>query len=293
MNHQAKRNQKASTGFTLIELLVVVSIITVVLGLFYIGLGKSLRTSRQARSMTDLNQILIGYKQYRYDHMGHVLYGYTPGKINGKAVTVKLPSGKRVGAPVADRYPWRLAPYVQHMWSLLHRHQKQLELPRTSDDLKEAVAKAYTLSLEPSYGLNTIFVGGHGAGQFKGFVRNGREYKPNWGKHVAFDEVHIDDPHNLITFSEVRGEGGMMKGNSGMHFVSPPIARGRWWSVKNGKIVNHRDTWVTGLPKPWVGKRTVVGFFDGHVELRKPENLLDMRLWAPKAETADYDFAAR
>src|SRR5687767_3398787 len=167
-------------GFTLVELLVVIAIIALLIGILLPVLGKARSAARQARSMSDLRQMLLGYTQYHLDNRGAVLFGHTPPTVNGVAVTVQSPSGHTFGLPVADRYPWRLVPYVSDVWRIIHNHTDTPPVPQSGDSESAAFQKAYTLSINPSYGINSVYVGGHAGPLFQGFAGPDGD-RPNTG----------------------------------------------------------------------------------------------------------------
>src|SRR5687768_7488665 len=107
-------------GFTLVELLVVIGIIALLMGILLPALSRGRQAAMQVRSMSNLRQMLIGYTQYHIDNRGSVLFGYAPDHINGIPLTVRSRSGHVFDSLIADRYPWRLAPYVSDMWPIIH-----------------------------------------------------------------------------------------------------------------------------------------------------------------------------
>lgn len=275
-------------AFTLIELLVVISIIALLIAILLPVLGSVRKSAKQAQSLSNMRQIMIGYTAFQPDHKDRVMYGLTPPVVNGKAVTVTA-AGREFGLPVADRYPWRMAPYVQDVWSLLHNHTQAPELPTAADSDSDALIKAYQLSISPTYGMNSIYVGGHGDGPFGGFVpRNGRVV-PNLGSHVVFRVAEVKRPEQLITFTESQSSLSTDE-PAGLYFASPPYANGQWWRADGDEIENLKPSNIGGMPKGFNGAATVTGFFDGHAEAMMPAQLNDMRLWANKAKAADYDF---
>lgn len=284
---------KRSGGFTLVELLVVVGIIAVIMGILLPSLSRAQLSAKQVRGMSDLRQMLIGYTQYHVENHGSVLYGYTPPTVNGKPILVELPSGEKIGYPISDRYPWRLAPYVSDVWRIIHSHADLPPLPLAGDTAQESFAKAYTLSLNPTYGINSVFVGGHLGGVFEGFVGPNGD-TPNTGAHVVFKAREVRNPSRLIVFAEcqARNAPGLISASSGLHFLTPPHANRHWWSVgPDGRFkLEVPEGVLVGLPEGRNGKRTVTGFFDGHVEAMPPADLTDMRLWANGADSPEYDF---
>lgn len=284
---------KRSGGFTLVELLVVVGIIAVIMGMLLPSLSRAQLSAKQVRGMSDLRQMLTGYTQYHTENRGSVLYGYAPRTVNGKLVLVELPSGEKVGYPISDRYPWRLAPYVADVWRIIHSHTDLPPIPEAADSSDVAIRKAYTLSVNPTYGINSVYVGGHLGPVFEGFVGPEGD-TPNTGAHVVFKAGEVRNPSRLIVFAEcqARNAPGLISNSSGLHYLTPPHANRKWWSVgDDGKFKLEVPAGVlVGLPEGRNGKRTVTGFFDGHVEAMLPGELTDMRLWANGATSPDYDF---
>lgn len=268
--------------------MVVIAIIGLLIGLLLPSLSMARNLAKQMRAQSGLRQMLLGYTTYYHDYNGHVMFGYPPALINGVPLITHTQSGHELGVPVADRYPWRLVPYVGNIWEILHSHSEVPERPEAGDSLSDAFLKAYVLSLSPTFGINSIYVGGHGSGTFQGFVGD----RPNIGKHVVFYEHEVISPSNLIAFADSRAHGpGYGQGKSGLHYLTPPHAAGHRWNAAGGNINNLMATTLSGLPLGWYTDAAVTGFFDGHVSMRKPEELDDMRLWANWADSENYDFA--
>jgi prepilin-type N-terminal cleavage/methylation domain-containing protein/prepilin-type processing-associated H-X9-DG protein len=278
-------------AFTLVELLVVIGIIALLIAILLPALASARRSARGLRSMSDLRQLLLGYTQYHIEHKGALLFGYTPPTVNGAPITVTDPrSGHVFAVPVADRYPWRLAPYCSDVWAILHSHDQVPPVPAAGDSPADAFNKAYTLSLNPTFGINSVYVGGHAGGVFKGFTGPAGD-SPNFGAHVVFKANEVARPSRLIVFAESQARNAPFSNpETGLHFVTPPRAAGQRWKVAGGKFATTSGM-ITGVPQGRYGARTVVGFFDGHVEAVAPPDLEDMRLWANRADAADYDFA--
>lgn len=275
-------------AFTLVELLVVVGIVAMLIGLLLPAVNRATRSGRQVRAMSDMRELLAGYAAYHQSHRGALLLGYTPPTVNGVPVLVHDPiSGHTFGLPVADRYPWRLLPWVGRMWAILHNHTSCPPLPTADDAPTEALHKAYILSLNPSFGINSVFLGGH-AGVFKGFA-GPRGDAPNVGKHVVFRSSEVRRASEQIVFAEVQVRNASLGAEAGLHYVTPPRAGGQRWKVVNEDFVVTSGM-ITGIPKGRWGKRAVVGFFDGHAAMMLPSELEDMRLWASRATRPDFDF---
>jgi prepilin-type N-terminal cleavage/methylation domain-containing protein len=271
-------------AFTLIELLVVIGILAVLVGLLLPALGAARQSARQLAGMSDLRQVMIGYTAFQHDHGGRVPLGKPPWSLDGESITATTQSGKTLGGETATRYPWRLAPYLDYNWDVLYSH---------TDPPTPPAEHTYALSLKPSFGMNSIYVGGH-TGPYGGFVVENGEKTRNTGEHVVFHSGDVRDPSELIVFTEsqarFRGEPGFDQPEAGMYYTAPPRGNGRWWTVEDGRVRSARANTRMGLPMGRFGATTITGFFDTHVEALPPADLTDMRLWANEAEGPDYDF---
>jgi prepilin-type processing-associated H-X9-DG protein len=194
-------------------------------------------------------------------------------------------SGQTFGYPVSDRYPWRLVGEVSHVWQIIHGHDQLPPVPRMGDSAADAFSKAYTLSISPAYGINSVYVGGDA--DYNGFVGD----RPNTGKHVVFKATEVRRPSELIVFADCHAANIPTMIGQGYHLLTPPHAHGLKWTVVNGVARPASAFGIIGLPMGWYTRRVVTGFFDGHVEAMLPEQLQDMRLWANRAATVDYDYA--
>jgi prepilin-type N-terminal cleavage/methylation domain-containing protein len=262
-------------GFTLVELLVATGIVALLVGILLPALNNARQAAARVRTSSDLRQLLLGYMQYTMDSRGAVPFGYPPPTVNGVVLTVALTDGTVVGGVTAQRYPWRLVKYVDRIWPILHSHDGVPE-----DD--------YLKGVTPTFGLNTVFLGGQAGPIFKGFI-GPNDDTPNTGSHVVFRINEVRRPAELIVFAECQAKNSPLTApQAGLHYLTPPRAAGERWKVVDGQFVI-TSKMITGLPQGRNGQRTVVGTLDGHVEERLPGELTDMRLWAAHADSPDYD----
>ncbi len=290
MSRHANRPRLSPCAFTVPELMAVVAIASIVLALLLPAMSKSRNVGRQARSLSGMHQVMVGYTTYRIDHSGHLLWGYTPSMLYGKPVTIVGTDQRTYGLPIADRYPWRLAPYVGNIWEILHSHTKTPPIPQAADSPSDAMMKAYTLSINPTYGINSAYVGGS-TGVWEGFVNTGTEHVPNVGKHVVFRAFEVRRPSQLIVFADSQARNlPSSDPTTGMHFVSPPYARGQRWKAEGDICQTMMPGTLMGVPDGRYTARAVTGFYDGHSAAMHPRELMDMRLWANRAESETYDF---
>ena len=277
-------------AFTLVELLVVIGIIALLIAMLLPALGAARRSAREVKSLTGLRDMMLGYAMYHQEHRGAVMFGYPPSTVNGRPLTVDDPAtGLTFGYPVSDRYPWRLLKYVGNVWEIVNSHGDVPPAPERTDPPSVAFMKAYTLSINPTYGINVVYVGGQQGPIYQGFAGPNGD-SPNTGKHVVFRATEVKRPTELIVFADCKALNAGGAGQSGLHYLTPPRANGQNWRVVNGQIESLRPGMVQGIPRGWYSARVMVAFFDGHVEAKLPGDLEDMRLWANRADRADYDF---
>lgn len=283
---------KKPSGFTLIEVLVVLAVVALLMAVLLPGLARARASGKEVRGMSNLRQLLTAYTFYYTENDDHVLYGYSPGSVGGKDIVIhdKVSGYDFKGLP-AQRYPWRISPYLSDVWGVVYSHRRPPPRPASGDSESAAFSKAYRISVHPTFGINSAYVGGHEHFLYKGFVRNGATYLPNSGAHVVFRASEVRNPSQLLVFADSRSRGGgVSETDEGLSYVSPPRAGGHQWAVVDGKFKVLNSTGFLGLPEGRYSIRAIIGFFDGHIERLLPEELDDMRLWANGAASQDYDF---
>lgn len=267
-------------GFTLVELLVVMAILAALVAVLIPVMSRVRATADKAREVSAARGLLSAWQQYAHDSNGNLLPGYRAG----------LPAFDERREPIAaqtigvtaNRWVWRLAPYIGHDFNALYvgeneRLLRELETTDYSNYL-------YQTSVFPSFGLNSAWVGGDE--NFGGFSN---AFLNLYGKFYATRMSEIARPATLAVFASARGQdtapGGSTTGVAeGFFRIRSPYFDARVW----GAAYDPEDPAAWGNLSARNGGEIVTGFADGHVESLLPEAIDDMRLWAPNANAKDW-----
>jgi len=272
--------QPGGRAFTIVELLVVIAILTILLALLCPALNRTKSAALAARELSAGQHLIAAYTLYADDNRSTLMPGYCPPEwvdpnpLPGVAtLTVLDVSGQAVTGVPAQRYPWRIAPYIQHNFAGLYKDDRTLARYRERPDFQ------YIVSLSPSFGLNSTYLGGDA--DRSGF--NAVAYR-NFG---PFYTTRIDQPRNpsrLLAFASCHGvnpDGGPLV--PGYFRADPPFTRTRVWL----------DTPPSANPDALPGQfgnldyrhdgKAAALHLDGHSELLDFRNLDDMTRWADGA----------
>jgi len=267
-------NPRSSRAFTLVELLVVVAIVGVLVSILVPALAKARALARQSRESSGGQQLMLAYQAYSTDFKERLMTGYGP-----RSIIARDQAGGLIQGTPAWRYPWRIVPYMDYSFAGLYDDQRLLESYR-----QRTGEYQYIVSVTPSLGLNTDFVGGD--------VDNGLAFNQAgvaaYGAFYARRIADVPDPSKLLVFCSARGADPLIGPApvNGFHRVqSPRFLVSRW---NEGAFDPGSEPSAFGHVHPRYVGSAVVAHFDGHVQQLTLDELRDMRRWAPKASTPDW-----
>ncbi|MFO0874596.1 MAG: hypothetical protein U0575_11585 [Phycisphaerales bacterium] len=278
-------------AFTLIELLVVIAVIVLVVSLLLVAIAAARSAASRAGDVSTLRQLAAAHAAYANDHTQRLLPGYVNADLQASLpIKTDLADGTVVAPAAAATYVWRLAPYVDRNWQTFHRNadpgtRARLDAQYAAGDLTE-------IALQPSYALNSIFIGGdsdHGGGDATARSPWNTQGNPTIAATRVTD---LRNPTQLVLFAPVtlagNGGNGTNASNTAWHELRAPYLKVQQWSFGAGGTVTAAAAAATPEGIPSVGKGAAilpVAFCDGSATgVRLEELAEDMRRWAPFAD---------
>lgn len=285
---------RLARAFTLIELLVVIAIIAVLIGILVPTLAKARIVAKETRELAAGQQLNTAFNLYAVDNKDNVLVGYASAAMVNGPMPVYNDQSQRLNNEMAQRYPWRLAPYLGYNFQGLYGDTNLLNNIRRNADQYPGVNFDYLISLFPSLGLNVAFVGGsdlHG------------EFDPTFQR--VFGKVYVSRlgdaqrPSSVMAFTSAR-EGPqplapVLGSPQGFFRVEPPYfgqAQGYRWEV-NYDEASASPGINSGFVSTRGGHRAVASMLDGHAQTLSWEKLKDMRYWADAADSPTWTIVPR
>jgi prepilin-type N-terminal cleavage/methylation domain-containing protein len=306
---------RRNRAFTLLELLVVIAIIALLVGLVAVSLRTVRASATRSKSLGALRQMMLGYKQYADEHRGHLMPGYIGDNLfnlNQPFVdlVVRLPGGAELDPLDSQSYVWRLAPYLDNAWETFFTDMSDPgSLNRFHQDFgaqiygpaDPAAAYLFGISERPSYGLNSIFVGGdsvHGGTD----ITDRNPWTGTRPKIAATRLSEVKNPSRLIVFAPT-GLVNTLEPDEvyedpvvGFCELRPPYLEiepsgqawgpPQWWAGERGLVEKTPEGEYAegaGLPIDRSGKDMLpVVHLDGSAVVEQFSKLSrDMRRWSP------------
>ena len=204
MNSHCRNTKSARSGFTLVEVMVVIAVIALLVSLVIVALKSSSAASTRTRSLNALREIVRGYRAYSDDNRGHLMPGYIGEDLMDNPgdpfenLRVTLPDGTELSDFDSQSYVWRLAPYVNNVWEVFYTElgdsgtEAQLQVEFAENNYS-------TIAERPTYGMNSIFVGGdseHGGS----YATDRHPWQNNEKPIAATRFTQVKNPARLIVF---------------------------------------------------------------------------------------------
>jgi len=246
-----------SRGFTMVELLCALAVIAMLAALVVGAVGAAQKSGMKASEISAGKTLMTGYHLYATENGGSLLPGYI-----SNARDVQGAHGENLSGQAANRYPWRLAPYLNYNYKAAFLATKQ--------KISNPSELTYMVSLVPSLGVNGVYVGGDESSPMNPF--NPRA-AARYGDFCVLRLNQAVKPSQLIVFaSAVYRDVRMGREEKGYFKIEYP-----------DRNVDFR-----------YNKKAVVACLDGHVELLTREEMRDMRRWSNlHAQSDDPNFAGR
>ncbi len=279
------RSPPGRRAFTLVEVLVAVGVIALLVGLLAPAIGASRASADRVRDLAVARQLMVGYTSHAVDHAEMVLYGFLRNDpATGGPITARDHSGRTLRGLSAQRYPWRLLPWLDGRPDVLYRdlHDFEEAMRLAPDDF------AYQFSVAPSFGLNQGFVGGSSDADGTPSVEHPATaalYGSSWYVRRLSDPAR---PSSLMVFATSYGQAaryGRLR-LPGHYRITPPSVGRRLWQDRPADADTPSGL-VGNVDLRHAGK-AVGAMFDGHAAALGWDELQDMRRWAPTADRPDW-----
>ncbi len=299
-NRSIQDTRRASGGFTLIELLVVIAIIALLIGILLPALGKAKVTAMAVREQSGMRQTMLAYTMYAQDNRDNLLLGFPNRDMYASMVRrgsdPKDFNNEPLGWTIGARYPWRLISYFDGNFEGLYQDERVVE--SLSDAIGSESGSAadhrmrYVISLYPSFGLNSYFLGGGAPGDPIPFSDTGRRL---FGKFYITKMYAAKRPSNLMAFSSARdiASPSFLPGYGrveGSFIVKPPYlysTSGRQWELEYDELSETPEQNAGRVSLRYNGKG-IAGMLDGHADQWGWDEFNDMRHWSNDATSADW-----
>ncbi len=268
-NNQSIRGQIVA-GFSLVELLVVIAIISVLASLLFPALANSRMLAKQINETNSAKQSILGWHLYAEDHDGSVLPGYRYG------YEAKDLQGKLMKNPINTRYPWRLIPWLGKSFELIYANENR----RLLNEFRSTMTDYnYAISLFPSLGVNSRFVGGDDVD-----LSPTRKAISKFGPFCVLKMSETRQSSDLGVFYSAHHQFGERVVGGFYVVKSPSFIKREWESVLS--TTNKPPSY--GYVHHRFNGKAVAAFVDGRSETQNFQQTSDMRKWSNIAGSRDW-----
>ena len=277
-------------AFTLIELLVVIAIIAMLIGILLPTLGAARDAARQTSELSAAKQLITAYGLYADDFDEYVMPGYIDGVTPEELAksNVIAPDGTEIGGVMIQRYPWRLAPWFDFDFRGLFSDRKVYS--EVFDKNRAPQYYHYRISMVPTLGLNSDFVGG---GRLSFIPPHLRAVKDHWVRRLG----DARRPDRLMVFASAHTADSIYRQweidvNKGYFLLKSPYYGARRWTDQYDPVAENPEP-VTGNVHLRYNNKAVTVSLDSHAETLGWEDLNDMTRWSDFATKPDWTLEPR
>jgi len=258
-------------AFTLIEMLVVIAVIALLIAILLPTLAAARKSGERLRELSALRSLGQAHTMYTSDNRDTLLPGLL---ASGSAGYTRDEWGTQVGGFPAERWAYRLGPYFGWKWAgATHVNDRAELLQRINSTVNQqgAFMWHYEVSIHPSFGMNSDYVGGNYASAFgRARIQSG---------DAVTRLAQARRPGGLIHFASARNKVGTQPEIAGFYRVNPPPPTSTYEDNAQSADFGHVHCRY--------GTRAVVLFLDGRATAASDTELTDRRLWVNTAQKQD------